>query len=72
MIGCGLSFTFGSTRLFHSASRIARIAARALIAQYRHREDRAAARPADAAPVAVVARLFPLLEPDAGQRGSPR
>jgi predicted ArsR family transcriptional regulator len=36
---------------------------RALIAQYRHREDRPAARPADAAPVAVVARLFPLLEP---------
>jgi hypothetical protein len=34
---------------------------RALIAQYRHREDRAAARPPDAAPVAVVARLFPLL-----------
>jgi hypothetical protein len=39
---------------------------RALIAQYRQREDRAAARPPDAAPVAVVARLFPLLEPDAG------
>jgi predicted ArsR family transcriptional regulator len=36
---------------------------RALIGQYRHREDRPAARPADAAPVAVVARLFPLLEP---------
>ena len=36
---------------------------RALIAQYRHREDRPAARPADAVPVAVVARLFPLLEP---------
>ena len=39
---------------------------RALIAQYRHREDRAAARPPDAAPVAVVARLFPLLESGAG------
>jgi hypothetical protein len=39
---------------------------RALIAQYRHREDRPAARPPDAAPVAVVARLFPLLEPAAG------
>jgi predicted ArsR family transcriptional regulator len=36
---------------------------RALIAQYRHREDRPAARPAEAAPVAVVARLFPLLAP---------
>jgi hypothetical protein len=39
---------------------------RALIAQYRHREDRPAARPPDAAPVAVVARLFPLLGPGAG------
>jgi hypothetical protein len=39
---------------------------RALIAQYRHREDQPVARPAGAAPVAVVARLFPLLEPDAG------
>jgi predicted ArsR family transcriptional regulator len=39
---------------------------RALIAQYQHREGRAAARPAEAAPVAVVARLFPLLEPGAG------
>jgi len=36
---------------------------RALIGQYRHREDRPAARPAGAVPVAVVARLFPLLEP---------
>jgi predicted ArsR family transcriptional regulator len=35
---------------------------RALIAQYRHREARPAARPAEAAPVAVVTRLFPLLE----------
>jgi len=39
---------------------------RALIAQYRHRENRAAALPPVAAPVAVVARLFPLLEPSAG------
>jgi DNA-binding transcriptional ArsR family regulator len=39
---------------------------RALIAQYRHREGKPAARPAEAAPVAVVARLFPLLEPGAG------
>jgi predicted ArsR family transcriptional regulator len=39
---------------------------RALIAQYRHREDRPAARPAEAEPVAVVARLFPLLAPGAG------
>jgi predicted ArsR family transcriptional regulator len=36
---------------------------RALIAQYRHREATPTARPAEAAPVAVVARLFPLLEP---------
>ena len=39
---------------------------RVLIAQYRHREDRPSARPPDAAPVAVVARVFPLLEPGAG------
>jgi hypothetical protein len=39
---------------------------RALIAQYRYREDRPAARPPEAAPVAVVARLFPLLEPGTG------
>jgi DNA-binding transcriptional ArsR family regulator len=39
---------------------------RALIGQYRHREDRPAARPPEAAPVAVVARLFPLLEPGPG------
>jgi hypothetical protein len=39
---------------------------RALIAQYRHREDRPAARPPEAGPVAVVARVFPLLEPGAG------
>ena len=38
----------------------------ALIAQYRHREDRPAARPPDAAAVAVVARLFPLLGPGTG------
>jgi hypothetical protein len=42
---------------------------RALIAQYRHREDRPAARPAEAAPVAVVARVFPLLEPGADPTG---
>lgn len=36
---------------------------RALIAQYRHREDKPSARPRGAAPVAVVSRLFPLLEP---------
>jgi predicted ArsR family transcriptional regulator len=39
---------------------------RALIAQYRHRESRPAARPPEAGPVAVVARLFPLLEPGSG------
>ena len=39
---------------------------RVLIAQYRHREARPAARPPEAAPVAVVARLFPLLEPGPG------
>lgn len=38
---------------------------RAVIGQYRHREDVPSARPAGAAPVAVVARLFPLLAPDA-------
>jgi hypothetical protein len=40
-------------------------AIRELIGRYRQREDRPATRPAGAAPVAVVARLFPLLEPDA-------
>jgi hypothetical protein len=40
-------------------------AIRELIAAYRQRENRPAARPAGAAPVAVIARLFPLLEPDA-------
>ena len=46
---------------------------RALLAQYRHREVRPAARPPEAAPVAVVARLFPLLEPgDAPRPGPPR
>ena len=39
---------------------------RVLVAQYRHREARPAARPPEAAPVAVVARLFPLLEPGPG------
>jgi predicted ArsR family transcriptional regulator len=37
---------------------------RALIAQYRHRETMPSSRPSEAAPVAVVTRLFPLLEPD--------
>lgn len=44
---------------------------RALLAQYRHREARPAARPPEAAPVAVVARLFPLLEPGAAPRPAP-
>jgi hypothetical protein len=44
---------------------------RALLAQYRHREVRPAARPPEAAPVAVVARLFPLLEPGSGPRPGP-
>ena len=39
---------------------------RAVIAQYRHREARPTARPPEAAPVAIVARLFPLLEPGVG------
>jgi hypothetical protein len=37
---------------------------RALIARYRSREESPAHRPPDAAPVAVVARLFPLVDPD--------
>src|SRR5260370_26036040 len=44
---------------------------RALLAQYRHREARPAARPPEAAPVAVVARLFPLLEPGRAARPGP-
>lgn len=44
---------------------------RALIGQYGHREDRPEARPRGAAPVAVVARLFPLLEPGAGEGRAP-
>jgi Helix-turn-helix domain len=36
---------------------------RELVAGYRQRETRPATRPPGAAPVAVVARLFPLLEP---------
>jgi len=40
---------------------------RALIGQYRYREDKPRARPRGAAPVAVVARLFPLWEPGAGE-----
>jgi predicted ArsR family transcriptional regulator len=53
--------------VFLTSDEMAGMAAviRALIEQYRHREDRPAARPAGAAPVAVVARLFPLLEPGA-------
>jgi hypothetical protein len=39
-------------------------AIRELIAEYGHREYRPAARPPGAAPVAVVARLFPLLNSD--------
>jgi predicted ArsR family transcriptional regulator len=39
-------------------------AIRSVIALFRHRETEPAARPADAAPVAVVARLFPMLDPD--------
>ncbi|GAA3439065.1 ArsR family transcriptional regulator [Kutzneria kofuensis] len=38
-------------------------AIRSVIALFRHRETLPAARPADAAPVAVVARLFPMLGP---------
>ncbi|MGI5238316.1 winged helix-turn-helix domain-containing protein [Dactylosporangium sp. CA-139066] len=38
-------------------------AVRALVAGYRHREDRPGASPAGAGPVAVVARFFPLLNP---------
>jgi predicted ArsR family transcriptional regulator len=44
---------------------------RALLAQYRHREVRPATRPPEAAPVAVVARLFPLLEPGGAPRPGP-
>ena len=44
---------------------------RALLAQYRYREVRPAARPPQAAPVAVVARLFPLLKPGGGPRPAP-
>ncbi|MBB5897268.1 helix-turn-helix domain-containing protein [Kutzneria kofuensis] len=39
-------------------------AIRSVIALFRHRETLPAARPADAAPVAVVARLFPMLDPE--------
>ena len=44
---------------------------RALLAQFRHREVRPAARPPEAVPVAVVARLFPLLEPGGAPRPGP-
>jgi hypothetical protein len=39
-------------------------AIRDLLAEYRRRDDRSASRPPGAAPVAVVARLFPLLDPN--------
>jgi hypothetical protein len=39
-------------------------AIRELIARYRPREDQPVRRPPGAAPVAVVARLFPLLDPE--------
>jgi predicted ArsR family transcriptional regulator len=38
-------------------------AIRSMITLFRHRETLPAARPSDAAPVAVVARLFPMLDP---------
>ncbi|MFG2043545.1 winged helix-turn-helix domain-containing protein [Dactylosporangium sp. NPDC048998] len=44
-------------------------AVRALIAGYRHREERRGTGPAGAGPVAVVARFFPLLGPDTGGLG---
>lgn len=44
---------------------------RALLAQFRHREVRPTTRPAQAAPVAVVARLFPLLDPGDAPRSAP-
>ena len=39
-------------------------AIRSVIELFRHRETMPAARPVDAAPVAVVARLFPMLDPE--------
>jgi predicted ArsR family transcriptional regulator len=39
-------------------------AIRSMITLFRHRETQPTARPADAAPVAVVARLFPMLDPE--------
>ena len=42
---------------------------RRAIGRYRTREESPAHRPPDAAPVAVVARLFPLLTPDEGDPG---
>ncbi|MEV6606538.1 helix-turn-helix domain-containing protein [Kutzneria sp. NPDC051319] len=39
-------------------------AIRSVITLFRHRETQPAARPSDAAPVAVVARLFPMLDLD--------
>lgn len=37
---------------------------RDLLAEYRHRETRPETRPQGSAPVAAIARLFPLLDPD--------
>ena len=39
-------------------------AIRSMITLFRHRETLPASRPGDAAPVAVVARLFPMLDPE--------
>ncbi|MBQ1075641.1 helix-turn-helix transcriptional regulator [Micromonospora sp. C31] len=47
-------------------------AIRDLINGYRHRENRPLTRPPGSAPVAVVARLFPLLEPDSVEPGGDR
>ncbi|MFC7344627.1 hypothetical protein [Saccharopolyspora griseoalba] len=45
-------------------------AIRAVLAPYRDREQRPLARPDDARPVALIARLFPLLpEPDDAEQG---
>ncbi|MGC9670451.1 helix-turn-helix domain-containing protein [Planosporangium sp. 12N6] len=44
---------------------------RELVDRYRQREHRPATRPAGAGPVAVVARLFPLLEPGDAEPPAP-